>query len=147
MKFSNYILATIPAMISLSAASSAPLQTLSKRANSASCEILRCGGPDVNNNAEIWVNTRGEWGADFGAEFLKHLRNQCGAIYGWGFDYDKASTVGRAHFWSGTGNVCNYNNACWEGHTNWCSSHCVEDAIWLASEKRGGAIEGVGCRT
>jgi len=154
MKFLNYLLATAT-LAGLSASTPAPVaeaaSALEKRDNAARCTLINCGGGDQNGNAEVYIDTWGYWSNDWGSRLLKHLRNQCGgnsAIYGWEFGYDGGNNAnpGHAHFWAYTGNLCKYNNACGPGINHQCSSHCVEDAIWLASQESGtGAIGGVNC--
>ena len=156
MKLPSYILVTA-ALIGLSVGTAAPVaepesgNTLAKRANSASCSLIGCNFPDNNNNAEVYIDTSGYWANDWGSRLLKHLRNQCGgnsAIYAWQFGFDGGNNAnpGHAHFYASTEHLCKYNDACGPGINHGCSSHCIEDAIWLASQESGtGAIGGVNC--
>ncbi|KAG8819338.1 hypothetical protein FRC18_012127 [Serendipita sp. 400] len=95
-----------------------PLVPLDKREpNGASCY-------------EYWghygVTTWGSWDNDWGKGFLDNLRGQCGNILNWAFSY------------SGSNGYASFSI------TGGAASHCVENAIWLASNPTG-AIWGVSC--
>lgn len=98
------------------------------------------------NGANCWKNhddyhayfrlsTWGTWDQDWGQGLLDNIRGQCGQ-YGnvelWGFGYESGAppTNGIASFYVG-------KDAYW--------SHCVQDAVWLASNGAGQAIEGMTC--
>ncbi|KAG8829397.1 hypothetical protein FRB91_007317 [Serendipita sp. 411] len=71
------------------------------------------------------VESWGSWDNDWGKGLLDNLRGQCGNIVNWGFNY------------GGNGNG-------YAGFAQSGRSHCVEDAIWLASNPTG-AIWGLNC--
>ncbi|KAG9055565.1 hypothetical protein FS842_001839 [Serendipita sp. 407] len=99
------------------------VQDLDIRAtNGASC---RKKGSDrgMQYNLDTW----GSWDDDWGRGFLDNLRGRCGTISSWGFWY--TGDQGQASF------VIAFTS---DGH------HCVEDALWLASQATG-AIWGVEC--
>lgn len=154
MKFSNSILVAAATFVHLSATSPAPIaeplpgiaerdeSKLAKRGNWADCTINNPNG-DSNGNADIWIHTWGYWGDDWGHGLLDNLRGQCGEIDGWGFDYVNGdnSKEGTAHFYAYHGNVLKT----WDCNGQpFCSSHCIENAVWLASQNTG-AIEGMNC--
>lgn len=86
------------------------------------------------------VASWGSWDDDWGQGFLENLRNQCGGDLGnienWTFYYETGPppTPGHSQFHSGL-----------EGPNVNADTHCVEDAIWLASNPTG-AIWGVECQ-
>ncbi|KAG9034857.1 hypothetical protein FS842_003771 [Serendipita sp. 407] len=97
--------------------------TIAKRdGNWAQCyESLTLIGKDFT------INTWGTWDDDWGRGFLDNLRGQCGNVWNWQFYYD--GSMGRATY-----TLDKYSR-----------QHCVEDAIWLASNPTG-AIWGVSCQ-
>jgi hypothetical protein len=120
-------------------------EKLEKRDNWAQGTLSNCFGNDPNGNAQIHIDTWGYWADDWGSGLLDNLRGQCGGIYDWQFWYDNGdnSLGGHAQFYAYDGDVCAANAGC-PGGTGICSGHCVENAIWLASQSSG-AIWGVTC--
>ncbi|OAL03532.1 hypothetical protein IQ06DRAFT_291297 [Phaeosphaeriaceae sp. SRC1lsM3a] len=157
MKLSNAFLMATAALVNISAGSPTTIAepvselaergdtSLVKRGNWADCTINNPNG-DSGGNADIWINTWGYWGNDWGKGLLDNLRGQCGGIYGWQFGYVNGdnSKQGTAHFYAYVGDVLKTGNDGTCGGDPFCSSHCIEDAIWLASQGTG-AIEGVNC--
>jgi hypothetical protein len=118
---------------------------LEKRTNWAACTLSNCFNSDPNGNGQVHIDTWGAWDGDRGQGLLDNLRGQCGGIYGWQFWYDNGDTTlgGHASFYASEGNICATNNGCPSG-AGICSGHCVENAIWLASNPTGAAW-GVEC--
>jgi hypothetical protein len=115
-------------LLTLSDAAPAPAPTtngviVARDGNAASCTIHL---PDLIS-WDFVVNAWGPWVDDWGQGFLDNLRGQCGEqILGWQFSY--SGDEGTAQFTTST----------------FIRQHCVEDAIWLASNPTG-AIDGVNC--
>ncbi|KAG8839253.1 hypothetical protein FRB91_007126 [Serendipita sp. 411] len=86
-----------------------------------------CYENNTGNGIDFTINTWGTWDDDWGRGFLDNLRGQCGQIWNWQFNYPYPD-MGQAKF-----------TLVW-----WIPAHCVENAIWLASNPTG-AISGVSC--
>jgi hypothetical protein len=87
-----------------------------------------CSGAHDSFALYFTIRTWGPWQeTDYGQGLLDNLRGQCGWITSWGFNY-LADGSGYATF----------NTA------DTIRGHCVEDAVWLASNPTG-AIEGLQC--
>ncbi|KAG8751345.1 hypothetical protein FRC14_007981 [Serendipita sp. 396] len=87
-----------------------------------------CYEHNTGNGIDFTINTWGTWDNDWGSGFLDNLRGQCGQIWNWQFNY--YGDMGQAKF-----------TLVW-----WIPAHCVENAIWLASNPTG-AIWGVSCQS
>ncbi|USP79486.1 hypothetical protein yc1106_06760 [Curvularia clavata] len=96
-------------------------ELLTKRGKAADCQFLYV----VLENL-FWIKMWG-WGDDYGRGLLDNIRGQCGPVVGWVCDYHSSSGA-----WEAGGSL-----------PLGIRSHCVEDAIWLAS----GGIEGVQCHS
>jgi hypothetical protein len=162
MKLSSYLVLTTATLANLVLGTPAPLveaqadvgietsnpALVARGSNWAQCSISSSCKADGNGNVEVYIDTSGSWANDYGKGLLDNLRGQCGGsgkIYSWQFTYAGSDKNGRgqAHFYAAYNRICKTTNC--GGNSHLCSSHCVEDAIWLASSGSG-AIEGVNCK-
>ena len=156
MKFSNSIVMAAATLAQIATASplvaredSSNNTLVARDGNWATCTINNCGLGDQNSNAEVWISMGGPWANDWGHGFLDNLRGECGgdsAIYDWGYDYTDNNGNARAHFYANHGNVCNLDHGACPNGAPYCSSTCIERALWDASNPSG-AIWGVTCNT
>lgn len=114
-------------------AEDSPVTALEKReVNGANCWKWK-----NENTAHFLIKTWGPWDQDWGKGLLDNIRGECSGqfhdVWNWQFHYEAGTppTPGYASFFFLFPDVY--------------YSHCVLDAVWLASNAAGQSIEGATC--